>query len=66
MTTKLHFKLTRPARSKGGDRYEADLKGEDKPIVFYFPQKISRASKDGLGYLDVPANTIAVTVEVID
>ena len=36
------FKLTRPARSKGGDRYEAELKDENRPWVIYIPQIISR------------------------
>ncbi len=40
--TKLLFKLTRPARKFGGDRYEADLEDEYKPWVLYVPQAISR------------------------
>lgn len=38
----IQFILTREARKGGGDRFEADLKGEDKPFVVYFPQTISR------------------------
>jgi len=36
------FKLTRPAKKQGGDRYETDVKGESKPWVVYIPQTISR------------------------
>ena len=44
----LIFKLVKPARSRGGDKYEADLRGtefsplKDRPFVIYFPQEISR------------------------
>ncbi len=51
----LLFKLVRPARKKGGDRYEADLKGESKPFVVYFPQTICRVN-------DVPVYEIAMTL----
>ena len=36
--------LTRPARGKGGDRYEAEIKGEVNPLVIYLPQSITRES----------------------
>ena len=39
---KLTFHLIKAARKSGGDRYEADVEGEPKPVVFYFPQTISR------------------------
>ena len=39
---KLTFHLTRPARKRGGDRYECTLVGEEKPFVLYVPQCISR------------------------
>ncbi len=39
---KLTLKLTRPAKSRGGDRYEAMLEEEDKPLVIYLPQSITR------------------------
>ena len=42
METTIRFLLTRPARARGGDRYEAKLAGEDKPMVVYIPQQISR------------------------
>lgn len=35
--------LVRVARKAGGDRYECMIEGEDKPLVLYFPQSISRA-----------------------
>ena len=40
---KLTLNLTRPAKSRGGDRYESKLPGEDKPLVIYLPQSISRS-----------------------
>ena len=42
METKLKFKLTRPARKQGGDRYECGKKGDPNFMVLYFPQSISR------------------------
>lgn len=42
--TKLTLKLTRPAKSRGGDRYEVTMEGEDKPLVIYLPQSITRTS----------------------
>jgi hypothetical protein len=39
---KLIFILTRPARGIGGDRYETHIEGEDRPMVIYIPQPISR------------------------
>ena len=36
---KFTFKLERPARKSGGDRYECE---EDSNWKVYFPQKISR------------------------
>jgi hypothetical protein len=39
---KLMFALTRPAKHLGGDRYETMLPGEDRPMVIYVPQNISR------------------------
>ncbi len=44
---KITLKLVRPAKSKGGDRYEAEVEGEDKPFVVYFPQSISRFTSTG-------------------
>ena len=51
----LIFKLIRPARKEGGDRYEATLKGESKPFVIYIPQSISRAS-------GVPFDVVNITI----
>ena len=42
MEKKFEFKLTRVARSQGGDRYEHSKKGDPDFMVFYFPQSISR------------------------
>ena len=42
METKLKFKLTRPAKKDGGDRYEHGMKGEKEFMALYFPQSISR------------------------
>ncbi len=39
---KLKFALTRPAKTNGGDRYEADVKGEPKPLAIYLPQTWTR------------------------
>lgn len=50
---KLVFTLVRPAKAKGGDRYEAPLQGEPKPITIYIPQIISRKN-------NVPNNIIEV------
>ena len=41
-TTQIEFTLKRVARSRGGDRYEAFIEGEDRPMVIYVPQYISR------------------------
>lgn len=38
----LKFILKKEARSKGGDRYECQPNAEERPIVLYFPQYISR------------------------
>ena len=53
MTRDLTFILTRPARKNGGDRYEADMVEEEKPVVFYFPQSISRVAGEPLDKLKV-------------
>jgi len=41
-TTEFKFKLTRPAKKLGGDRYEYGKKGDAEWMVIYFPQFISR------------------------
>ena len=38
----LLFKLTRPAMSKGGDRYEHGKKGDEDFMTIYLPQQFSR------------------------
>ena len=40
----LEMVLTRPARSTGADRYEADVEWQAKPYVIYIPQALSRAT----------------------
>jgi hypothetical protein len=57
MKTVRVFKLVRPAKNKGGDRYEAltsDHGGEQ--MTFYVPQVVCRL--DG-----VPAKTLTITIE---
>jgi hypothetical protein len=44
---RLTLKLTRPAKSKGGDRYESSQLFDGKPLVIYLPQEISR-TKEGI------------------
>ena len=56
MSTELNFKLARPARKQGGDRYEAEI-GEPKPMVVYFPQSISR--KDG-----IPVEKLTIRIDL--
>ena len=38
----LKFKLTRPAKKNGGDRYEHGTEGSNDFMVIYVPQFISR------------------------
>ena len=65
--TKILFKLARPAKKAGGDRYESVLLtaerpnfavGESKPLVIYVPQSISRTLGGG-----VVASEIEVTFD---
>jgi hypothetical protein len=53
------FVLVRKARSKGGDKYLADV-GEDRPATFYLPQSISRPDGNN------PVETIEITFETKD
>ena len=55
--TKIEFKLERPARKSGGDRYEANVPGEEKPMVLYIPQVISRPEGTPVLKLDVQITT---------
>ena len=41
---KVVLNLTRPAKSKGGDRYEVTLVEGENPLVIYLPQSITRPS----------------------
>ncbi len=61
MPIKLTFKLTRPARKLGGDRYEATLRGKEGPVIFYIPQEISRDS--GKVKLSEPVETMEIYFE---
>jgi len=54
--TRLTFKLTRPAKKSGGDRYETLIEGEKKPMVLYIPQRISRPE-------GTPSQSLIVTIE---
>lgn len=53
--TKLTFKLTRIAKGRGGDRYEATIDGEPRPVVIYLPQYITRSNNK-------PAKEMEVTI----
>lgn len=52
----LVFKLERPARKGGCDRYETSISGEDKTFVIYIPQTFSRTA-------GTPALHIKVTID---
>lgn len=51
MSKSLIFKLTRPAKSGGGDRYEYGNKGDEDFMTVYIPQSISR--KGGIPYKEI-------------
>ena len=55
--TKLNFKLVRPAKSSGGDRYEHLTKGNDKWMVVYIPQSISRKGGSPVKELNITIST---------
>uniref|UniRef100_A0A6M3K078 Uncharacterized protein n=1 Tax=viral metagenome TaxID=1070528 RepID=A0A6M3K078_9ZZZZ len=55
--TRLRFKLVRPAKSNGGDRYEHSTKGDGEWMVIYIPQTISR--KGGS-----PAKELNITISI--
>ena len=59
--TKLNFKLVRPAKSSGGDRYEYLTKGNDKWMVVYIPQSISRGERGGS-----PVKELNITISTCD
>jgi hypothetical protein len=50
------FFLTQVAKSKGGDKYEADI-GAEKPWVVYVPQKYSRQNVE-------VAQSFTLTIEI--
>jgi len=54
----LTLKLVRRAKKSGGDRYEVELEGEDKPWVVYFPQSISRTK-------GIVSEIINLTIDVV-
>jgi hypothetical protein len=49
----LIFKLTRPAKSQGGDRYEYGKKGDDDFMTVYVPQSMSRKDGNPFGELSI-------------
>jgi len=51
--------LTQPAKSTGGDRYEAKIEGQDKPFVQYVPQYYSRQN-------GAPAKFAKISIEMAD
>lgn len=55
----LKFKLTRPAKSNGGDRYEHGKKGDDDFMTVYFPQSISRDNNSTIDAFDVTIKAAA-------
>jgi len=40
--TRFTLEIKRPAKSKGGDRYESLEMLDGKPLVIYLPQEVSR------------------------
>lgn len=52
------FKLERPAKSSGGDRYEYGKKGDKLWMVFYIPQEISRPA-------GVPVMELEITIDEV-
>jgi len=52
----IEVKLTRPASSKGGDRYEGDIPYEPKPYIIYLPQSISRIN-------NIPIKQFTLTIQ---
>ena len=53
---KVTLKLIKPAKRKGGDRYEVDISGEISPLSIYFPQTISRVDGE-------PKKEITITID---
>jgi hypothetical protein len=48
------FTLTRPARGRGGDRYEAIIdKNSARPTAIYLPQCVTRPDDEPLGLLTI-------------
>lgn len=52
----LTFQLKKVARKLGGDRYEAEVEGDNRAFVVYFPQSITRKNGN-------PPSVINVTVK---
>ena len=57
MQEKLNFVLVQPARKSGGDKYEGNVEGEDRPFAIYVPQSISREAGAG------PRQRLTITIE---
>ena len=49
--------LVRPAKSKGGDRYEVTLVEGENPLAIYLPQSITRLN-------GVPLNKITMELSI--
>jgi len=54
----LFFKLEKPARKSGGDRYEHGEKDDKDFITLYLPQSISREEGE-------PTKKLKVTIEEV-
>lgn len=55
---KTTLNLTRPAKSKGGDRYEATLIEGENPLVIYLPQSITRPNGVSLNKISMELTTV--------
>ena len=53
---KVSLKLVRPAKSKGGDRYEAILVEGENPLAVYLPQSITRLNSVPLAEIEMVLN----------
>jgi len=54
----LEFKLTRPAKKSGGDRYESGTENTPDHMVIYVPQKHSRIMNEPCPKLRVTITSI--------
>lgn len=54
----IKFTLVKSARGSGGDRYEGILESEDRPMVIYIPQSISRKGGTPVKILEIEIRPI--------